>query len=371
MVCLAIGINLLPVFLTSVGVLFGGASGLTQEQLGRLASASFAGGFLGIVAAGPLADHWGAKPLVLAGLAVLALMLLALAWAPNYAALAFGLAGLGFGAGVLDVVLSPVMAALQPQRRTSAMNWLHAFYCVGAALTILAGTLVLRAGLGWRVACLSLVPAPAVLFVAFIPSAFPSMVREGGRQSVRQLGRDTWFWGVLIAIACAGATEAALVEWLPAYAEKSLGLSAQTGGLALLLFCVGMAIVRMLVGGSRRRFDSFQLLAAAGGSATVLFWGGAFFPTAWMALGSCVAAGLAVGCMWPTVLAVTGDRFPDGGGSMYGLLAAAGTSGAMVMPWIVGWTADRSSLRWGFAIASLAPLGLAMLVTALRRRAKG
>ena len=36
MMSLAIGMNLLPVFLTSIGTTYGGAAGLSQEQLGRL-----------------------------------------------------------------------------------------------------------------------------------------------------------------------------------------------------------------------------------------------------------------------------------------------------------------------------------------------
>ena len=45
---LAIGVNLLPVFLTSLSLTFGGQDGLSQEQLGRLGAISFIGLVLGI-----------------------------------------------------------------------------------------------------------------------------------------------------------------------------------------------------------------------------------------------------------------------------------------------------------------------------------
>ena len=34
---------------------------------------------------------------------------------------------MGCGAGILDMVLSPIVSALEPERRTWAMNWLHSF----------------------------------------------------------------------------------------------------------------------------------------------------------------------------------------------------------------------------------------------------
>ena len=57
MMSLAIGLNLLPVFLTTLSATYGGADGLTGEQLGRLGALAFAGVAAGIVITGPLADR--------------------------------------------------------------------------------------------------------------------------------------------------------------------------------------------------------------------------------------------------------------------------------------------------------------------------
>ena len=65
MMCLAIGINLLPVFLTSIGASFGEGSVLSREELGRLGAAAFGGLVVGILVTGPLADRFGGKPFVL------------------------------------------------------------------------------------------------------------------------------------------------------------------------------------------------------------------------------------------------------------------------------------------------------------------
>lgn len=204
MMALSIGLNLLPVFLTTISAAYGGAAGLTQEQLGRLGAIMFAGLVVGIVGAGPLADRLGPKPFAQLGNALVGASLAAAAFAPSYAALSAALFFLGLGAGVLDMVLSPIVAALNPTRRAAAMNWLHSFYCVGAVVTILAGTLVLRAGGSWRAACLLLAPLPLAVMVAFAPLRFPALSAEGGRMGLRTLLRRGWFWAAMLAICLVG-----------------------------------------------------------------------------------------------------------------------------------------------------------------------
>ena len=61
MVCLAIAVNLMPIFLTTVRVELGGRAGLSGEQLGRISAVTFAGLVGGILFTGPLADRWEAS----------------------------------------------------------------------------------------------------------------------------------------------------------------------------------------------------------------------------------------------------------------------------------------------------------------------
>ena len=366
MMSLSIGMNLLPVFLTSIGATYGGAAGLSQEQLGRLGAFCFAGLVLGIFVAGPLADRWGAKGFVLFGNGASVLCLLAMAWAPTYNALAAALFCLGLAAGVLDMVLSPVVSALNPTRRAAALNWLHSFYCVGAAVTILAGTLALRAGLSWQQASLLLIPLPLALLFVFAPMQFPALVGEGGRTPLRTLLGQKWFVVALLAIFLAGATELGMAQWLPAYAERSLDFPAWVGGGSLLLFSLMMAAGRMAVGAAGTRVTPFQAMGWGCALSVLLFLAGSFLPVSGLALAACILVGFTGSALWPTMLAVTGDRHPEGGATMFAALAAIGNAGGIFMPWVVGAIADRSDLHWGLAVSALAPLGMLALLGALR-----
>jgi fucose permease len=368
MMSLGIGLNLLPVFLTELSVQHGG---LSKEDLGQLGAVSFAGLVAGILITGPLADRRGAKPFAVSGSALMAASLPASAFAADYAQLCVALFFLGLGAGVLDMILSPVVAALNPERRAGAMNLLHSCYCVGAVVTILAGTLVLKAGHGWKAACLLLMPMPLVLVVALLSQQFPKMgAQEDGHTPVRRLARERWFVAALLAIFLGGATELGMAQWLPAYAETSLGYPAWGAGISLLLFSVAMAAGRMIIG-ALPRLDPFRIMIWSCGLTVVAFLAGSFLPHPALALTACILAGFTGSCLWPTTLAVTADRYPGGGASMFGLLAALGNAGGIFMPWVVGGIADRANLHWGLAVSAIAPalmLPLLMWMRAARHR---
>lgn len=367
MMCLAIGINLLPVFLTSIGASFGDGGTLSREELGRLGAIAFAGLVLGILATGPLADRYGAKPFVILANALTVLGLVGMAASQTFTLLLVTVFVVGLGAGMLDMILSPVVAALNPERRTAAMNWLHSFYPVGAVVTIFIGTLALAFGVGWRAVCLVSVVLPLGLTVAFLPLRFPDLVTDHGRTSMRELCGQVWFLAALAAIFLAGAIELGMAQWLPAYAETSLGFSPTVAGSALLAFSIAMAVGRMAVGMLEASANAYTIMFVGGVLSGVLFLLGAFLENPTWALVACIAAGFTGTSLWPTMLAVAADRYPDGGASMFAALAAFGNAGGIFMPWIIGYVGDVRDLHWGMATSAVAPFLLLPLLMFLFR----
>jgi fucose permease len=362
MMCLAIGLNLLPVFLTSIGASFGGDQPLSREALGRLGAVTFAGLVAGILVTGPLADRFGAKPFVLLANILMVAGLVGMAISNHFGALLVMVFVLGLGAGMLDMILSPVVAALNPERRTAAMNWLHSFYCVGAVITILIGMTALALGIDWRAVCWLVILLPLGLATAFLPMRFPTLTTESGRTPMRALCRRPWFLAALLAIFLGGATELGMAQWLPAYAETSLGFSPVVAGGGLLFFSIAMALGRMVVGLLEGRANPYAVMAVGSAMSVALFLLGAFLDHPTLALLACIAAGFAGSSLWPTMLAVTADRYPDGGASMFAALAAFGNAGGILMPWVVGLVGDMHDLRWGLATSAIAPLLMLPLI---------
>ena len=370
MMSLAVAVNLMPVFLTTLRADLGGAVPLSNEQLGRIGAITFIGLVAGILITGPLADRFGAKPFAIGGNLLIAAGLV-LTWrAPGYGTLLAAVALMGAGAGVLDMVLSPIVSALQPHRRSAAMNWLHSFYCIGAVATVLAASSALRFGVRWRVIALGLIAIPLLVAAGFSRMKLPALVaHEEGRLPLRQLMRMPLFLVAVAAIFLAGATELGLAQWLPAYAEVELRFTPWVAGMSLLLFSVAMALGRILAGLMGHRVAGVVLMRACCWVTALLFVVACFAPWAGLRLAAAIATGLTGGCLWPTMLGVTADRFPRGGASMFGMLAAFGNFGGVFMPWIVGATADMTGrMNWGISLAVLCPLGMIALLRAMDRR---
>lgn len=313
MCVLAVGMNLPPVFLTTIrGDYALKGIALSDEALGRLAACPFIGLVLACFFTGPLADRFGAKIFCLAGNLCSFCGLMLCAFAPSVAALSFALVTLGLGSGMLDMVLSPIIGALNPLNRSGSMNFLHSMYCSGAVLT----TLVVQLGLGWTRSCLLLAGPPILLLALFSTQGFPSITDAGAaRAPMRSLIKQRWFLVALAAIFLGGSAEMGLAQWLPTYCEVTLKYPHWFAGLALTLFNVAMAVGRVGIGYVGDRASPFNVLIASCSVSFFLFIMASFLPQH-LALAAAVLVGLTGSPMWPTVMAVTADEFPGGGATM-------------------------------------------------------
>jgi fucose permease len=236
------------------------------------------------------------------------------------------------------------------------MNWLHSFYCVGAALTILAATLAFRHAVGWRPLALGLAAAPAAVAGLFLYVPLPSIAPAGARLRVRDLVRERFFLLALAAIFFGGATEMGLAQWLPAYAELELGLPRWVGGATLLAFSLAMAAGRMVIGSLSGRVPIILLMAFSCAATGALILVAGLCPVPAVVLAAAVLAGFTGSSLWPSTLALAADRYALASATMFGVLAAFGNLGGIMMPWCVGLVADHSRIALGIAASAAPPL---------------
>ena len=206
-------------------------------------------------------------------------------------------------------------------------------------------------------------PVPVVPLLAaagFLRVALPDLHGgEGHRTGLRVLLRQGRFRLAMAVMFVCGAGGAGVAQWLPAYAEQALGFSRETGGYGLLGMALAMTAGRLVAAEwSRRPHPGRWMLAA----------GGCLMPTPLAALASLSLVGFTAGGLWPGVLAMTANRFPGGGGSLFGFLSAAGNVGCTCMPWTVGLLADTVGLRHALLAVVVPFVVYAALVPLLGRR---
>ena len=250
------------------------------------------------------------------------------------------------------------------------MNWLHAFYCVGAVLTVLVATLALAWHVEWRTITLGMISLPVLVGILFLFVPVPPLLVEPlQRLRVRDLIFHRFFRLTIFTIFLGGATEMGIAQWLPAFTELNLGLSRSAGGGSLLAFSVAMVLGRAVVGLGGNRFSIYGVMGWSCAFTAMLFVVAGTVPVPSVALLAAVCAGFTGSCLWPSTLGVVADRYPLGGASMFGLLAAAGNFGGVIMPWAVGFVADKSTIARGLAWSALCPLGMLITLHLMRREA--
>lgn len=188
---------------------------------------------------------------------------------------------------------------------------------------------------------------PVLLIFTLGRAKFPSMTSEDGeRMQFRTLIKELWFIGALTGIFLGGATELGMAQWLPAYAELALKYPQWVGEEQHSLPLAWNGYRAHGYWCSQRQADSYTIMALGCGISVVLF-------SAWLILflssacASCLHHGLTGSCLWGRPCwQLLRDRYPQGGATMFGALAAFGNAGGIFML-VLGGIADMSSLHWG------------------------
>jgi fucose permease len=192
----------------------------------------------------------------------------------------------------------------------------------------------------------------------------PPHSHEGpARMPTRLVAGQVEFLILAAAIFLAGVTELGPSQWLPAYVEQAAGSARSTSALGLLLLGVMMAAGRL--GNSylaRHAGPNTLVLAGAAVAATGLVLSALPAP-AWFTVACLAMLGLGVSGIWPSVLSLAGNRFPQAGAAMYSILSAGGNLGGLAGPLAIGLIAQAGGLRLAMGLLALCPATILLIFT--------
>jgi fucose permease len=336
---------------------------LALADRGLLGSLRMGALLAALLLAGYLADRFGKARFLIAGMVLIASGMAATSLAGGYGALLAAQAVAGVGTGALEALVNPLVAELHPDGPARPLNIANGLFSVGlVAAAVLAGEM-LQAHLPWR-ATLWVWVSPALIGAAlFATRGYP----RTGRGDISAVGGMAFlgsplFWVLMVAMVLGGGCEAGMTFWGTNFTEHEFAASARGGALTTAFFGAFMAVGRFASGGLVSRVRPLSLMVgsaalcalATAGLCVVRTLGGAW---ALFALG-----GLFVACFWPTILAVASEKVQAGSATMFALLAAAGISGCMAFPWLIGVIGDAAGLRAG---AALLPVSMVLEVGVL------
>jgi fucose permease len=316
-------------------------TGSPLGALGALISAFFAGALIAQVVSGPLNDRLGARPLLVAGLALAALGAagIALSHALPLTLLCGVVAGVGHGA--IDLGTSVLVAVTYARRNVVALNLLNVFFGLGAAAGPAVVSLALRRWgtplpALWLIVALALLLAPVVALLHLPPLA---RAPDAGKP-VPVVYRAPLLWLLAALVLLYVGLENGLGGWVAVYIQRTTALSLAEGALVASVFWGALTAGRLLaaIAGTRLPWLTSRTLLLASVALALLgalaLVGGT--GNAGLTIAAVTLIGLGFGPIFPTVMAITTTAFPASPGRAVGVAQTAGSIGGIAIPWLQG-----------------------------------
>lgn len=280
------------------------------------------------------------------------------------------------GAGLIEVVINPIMTAIPDDEGGGSLILLHSFYCWGQLAVVLITTvaIALFGESSWYIVapCWGLLPLINAFFFVKTPIIEP--IGESRQTDGKGDDGDTLFSRrfvlILVLMVCAGASEQPMAQWSSIFAQEALGVSKFIGDLlGPSLFALFMGIGRTIHGMYGKKLN-FNLHVYINSLLCVLcYMAASLLKNPYAALMGCALCGYAISVMWPGIVSLAAEKFPNGGGAMYGAIAMAGDIGCSAAPYITGIVASmevwgNNGLKAGMFVSIVYPIVYAAAFTA-------
>lgn len=366
------GIFVFGIVLALLGTLFGLPGmrerlGIGMAGQGDLFLLLFFGVFASTLVAGPTIDRYGNKIVLVFSSAAVAVALCGFAMAHSLAVAAGAALLIGVGGGGLNTSTNVLVSDLYGERRGPMLNILGIFFGFGAlCMPFLAASLAETFSIDQLLVGTAL---PALLAsTAFAALAFPP-AREGHKFSFREMLGAARQRGVLwlaLLLFFTSGIEASVGGWTTTYLTQQ-GAPARIATWILAGFWGCLMLGRLLAAQLLRwiRKERLVFLSGLGGVAgcSLLALSGSFGGRA----AGVLLAGLAFAAIFPTTLAIAGDRYSRFAGSVFSVLFAVALLGGMSFPWAIGRAASLGGLRTGMLLPVIGAAMISLLAMVIEK----
>jgi fucose permease len=307
---------------------------LTGPQQGMLAMLQAIGLVISSLLAGPVIDVKGNKSGLLLGLI---LIIASLAAAPNaggYGGLLVVYFILGFGGGTVVTGANSLVGAVEPNRRSAALNFLNLFFGLGGIIT----TFVASEPISPSVICYS-IAALAVLTLVF--NALTTMAAPSGHASFRVSEVPSLLSKPALSLLCLllflyVACEVGVWNWLKQYLETVNFSPGAAGRVVSYGFAFGILLGRVIVSKLLAKVPPLTVTLAASICMAITTYLMLQFSSSAAITAAVFCAGLSMAPMFPTTLGITADTFRRGTATAMGIVITLGWVGLAVSSPIIG-----------------------------------
>ena len=261
-----------------------------------------------------------------------------------YLGLLLGTIIFSVAAGLSEVLLSPLVAAIPSPTPDRDMSFLHSLYAYGVLSVVIISSLYFKIfGIeNWVYLVLFFSVLPVISSILFTVSPLPQM--NIGGEVEKNISHSS-HKGIMLCTLCiflGSAAENTMTTWISSFMESALNISKAVGDI------IGLAIFAILLGLGRTLYAKYGKNIS-----NVLFFGMLGASICYITIGlvnnviisafACVLTGICTSMLWPGTLILMEEKIPNVGVAAYALMAAGGDFGGSVAPQMLGIVVDKVS----------------------------
>ena len=310
---------------------------------------------------------------------------------PNnvYVGLFMGTVIFSVSAGLSEVLLSPIIAAIPSDNPQKDMSMLHSLYAFGVFSVVVISSVFLKLfgaeNWMWLTVFWGLLPVCASIMFSLSP--MPEMnISEDNHSPSKAKRRNL---GIIICVGSiffGSCAENVMSNWISTYMENAIQIEKTVGDiLGMAIFAILLGITRISYAKYGKNIMKVLLMGMIGATACYLVAG--FSTNAVFTLIACILTGIFTAMLWPGTLIMMEENLPGIGVAAYALMAASGDLGASVAPQLFGivvdfvsqskfgsilssslsLTTEQIGLKAGMLVTSIFPfMGIMVLIFAIR-----
>lgn len=338
----------------AVGVLLPGMQNTYhtgKDTISLLFLAGTAGYFSASFNNGLLLNKLGNRRFLLLATVIMGLGFGLLSSRPPFFLLLLGIFPIGFGGAMLDAGLNSYIAGLP--NNTVLLNYLHAFYGMGALLGPLVASSFLVIGWLWNTVYFVWIGLTLLAFIG-MSVAFQRVDREvdvhteeqkeGGNVLLLAL-RERVIWLAALFLLFYVGTEVSLGSWSFSFLTEDRHGQTLFSGWTVSGYWVGLTLGRLTLGRVAQRIGNRRLIEACLVGVVMgmlLLW---FIPQLGVSAFALCLTGFSLGPIFPTTIALMSDILPSRIlSSAIGFVASLGSMGGALLPWVAGNLAQHLGL---------------------------
>lgn len=338
---------------------------LSPRQNGNIALAQAIGLMIASIAVGPLIDLQGKKLGLLLGLGLVAVALLSLPKSKGFGSVALLLLILGLGGGIIVTGANALASDISEEGRATTLNLLNLFFGLGGLVTPLVAAKLLGNNSSRICVFAGVLTLVTLLVHVITPMPAPSGAVAFQFSQVTDLLGNPSLLMLSLFLFLYVAAEVGVWNWLARHLiaqgvpeSKAMTVLSLGFALGLLVGRVGVSQVLINVPAEQVLIGAAVLMAIT----TFAMLQSGNPNVAWVLV---FLGGVAMAPVFPTTLAVVGNRFTDFTATAMGIAITAGWLGLVVSSPVIGGIAGDDPKKLKKALLLLPAVSVVMIAVGL------